>query len=61
MNESNVLSIVPKAKGRKVGQRVQSLDLRAYKALMEFEFEGHDDKSDLVDAIIVHLRDREIF
>ena len=61
-SETNVVSIAPK-KGRQVGQRVQSLDLRAYKALIDFDLDQYhyDSKSDLVDAIIVRLRDREIF
>lgn len=58
--QPNVVEV--KSKGRQPGQRVQSLDFRAYKALRDFPFEQYsEDKDALIEALIERLRDREIF
>lgn len=52
-------------RGRQPGQRGQSLDLRAYKTLMAFDFRAHGVdvpcQSDLADALIGTLRGADIF
>lgn len=63
----------PKPRGRQVGQRVQSLDFRAYKALRDFDFapyavnaDSHgrldeSTKDELIEALIARLREKDIF
>lgn len=61
MSTTNVVNI-EKPRGRQPGQRVQSLDYRAYKALRDFNFDAYQaDREALIEAIIERLRDREIF
>lgn len=54
-----------KPRGRQIGQRVVSLDYRAYKALRDFPFEyyieGHYNSEELIEALIARLRERGIF
>lgn len=63
---------VSKPRGRQPGQRVQSLDFRAYKALRDFDFGAYfelsdngelpsDAKDELIEALIARLREKDIF
>lgn len=60
-----------KHKGRQPGQRVQSLDYRAYKALRNVDFarfvdmanssEADDWRDELIELVISTLREKDIF
>lgn len=67
---SNVVSIenaenTAKPRGRQPGVKVQSLDYRAFKALREVDFGqfgvSQSEKDEMIDVIIVALREKDIF
>lgn len=57
----------PRQRGRQPGQRVQSLDLRAFRALNAFDFEAQgvlvkpENKEDFILSVIAQLREADIF
>lgn len=69
MSNTNTQTIenAPRQRGRQPGQKVWSLDFRAFRALNAFDFSAHGldvsgkAKDDLILGIIAHLREEDIF